>query len=209
MTDRLRLEKQLARKRMKEALSGVTPAERSAWSARITRHVTELSEWKASSTVLAFLSMDGEVDTAGMIQRALSDGKTVGVPRMREHYIEFHKIESIDGPWEPHPFGVREPPAGLPVIDPCATGAGEVFVVTPGLCFDLEGGRLGFGKGYYDRLIGRCRDEKEPGIFFAAVCFSVQIIYRVPAGEHDFRVDAIVTERGVAARPPRLPSSLK
>ena len=197
MKDRLKDEKRLARNRMRSVIAATTPSQRAAWSTKITRQVTGLSDWDACRTVLAFLPMDGEVDTTAMIQRALREGKTVGLPRMRRHHIECHSIASLDGPWETHPFGVREPPATLPVIDPCAADAGKMLVITPGLCFDAAGRRLGFGKGYYDRLLERCRDEKDREILFVAVCFTIQIIDRVPAGEHDRIVDAIVTEQGI------------
>ena len=181
---------------MRTAIAATTKDQRRAWSARIEEYVTGLPEWRESQTVLAFLSMDGEVDTSGMLKKALAAKKTVAVPRMYSRTIKFHRIESGKGPWEHHPFGVREPPETLPVIDPCADNTGEVLVITPGLCFDDNGTRLGFGKGYYDRLLERCRRRKTK-IYFAAVCFSIQLIDEVPSDVHDCPVDVIITENGI------------
>jgi 5-formyltetrahydrofolate cyclo-ligase len=196
----LKQQKRAVRKRMKSVIAATTPQQRRAWSEQIAAQITGLSEWDTCQTVLAFLPRDGEVDTVGMIELALSAGKTVGVPRMHSHHIEFHRIESIDHSWDHHPYGLREPPKSLPIIDPCAPDAGEMLVITPGLCFDSDGRRLGFGRGYYDRFVERCRNEKDRRIFFAAVCFAVQLIDRVPAGPHDRIVDAIFTEHGLAFR---------
>ncbi len=197
MNDALRHEKYNARKEIKSVIDRTRRADRAAWSARIAEHVTGLAEWGRCPMVLAFLPMYGEVNTTGMINLAFSTGKTVGVPRMYGHHIEFHKIESIEGPWDLHPYGVREPPETLPVIDPCDGDTGDIFVITPGLSFDVKGRRLGFGKGYYDRMIDRCRSKTDGLIFFAGVCFSVQLVETVPTGPYDRLVDAIVTEDGL------------
>jgi len=200
MNEPIRQAKRSARKNMKAAIAAVPAERRSAWSAGIAEHVTALPEWKDCKTVLAFLPMQGEVDTTGVLERALLENKILAVPRMYAEDIRFHRIESTAGPWENHPYGVREPPATFPVVDPCAEESGEVLVITPGLCFDCRGGRLGFGKGYYDRVLKRCRRERPGQVFFAAVGFAIQLIDKVPRDAHDCMVDAIVTERGVEFR---------
>ncbi len=200
MNETLRQEKREMRARMKSVISGTTAGERDKWSAEITKYVTGLAEWGRSRTLLAFLPMEGEVDTAGVITRSLSAGKMVGIPRMYGQEIKFHKIESLDGPWDPHPYGLKEPALTLPLIDPCSPETGAVCVITPGLCFDRAGNRLGFGKGYYDRLITRCGSIKDRQIFFAGVCFRIQLVDAVPTGEEDRTLDAVVTEGGIAWR---------
>jgi len=193
-------EKSAMRTRMKALISRTTGTERGEWSSKITDRVTALSEWTASTTILAFLPMTGEVNTTAIITRSLEAGKIVGVPRMYGADIKFHRIESLDGPWEPHPYGLKEPPAAQPVIDPCSAGNGDICVITPGLCFDKRGNRLGFGRGYYDRLITGCRSVETRKIFFAAVCFDIQLVDWVPTDKHDCVLDLIVTESGIAWR---------
>ena len=185
---------------MKSVISGTTEEQRQNWSAEITAHVTGLAEWDRSQTLLAFLPMAGEVDTTGIITRSLNAGKSVGLPRMYGEEIKFHKIETLDGPWDPHPYGLKEPQISLPIIDPCSADSGNICVITPGLCFDRGGNRLGFGKGYYDRLIMRCGGIENRQIFFAGVCFRIQLVDAVPTGERDRTLDAIVTEGGIVLR---------
>lgn len=198
MSNRIVEAKRAARAQMKAVISRTARTERDEWSNGITEKVIGLAEWENCQTVLAFLPMAGEVDTTGIITRSLKAGKAVGVPRMYGPDIKFHKIDTVDGPWDHHPYGLPEPPVSLPVIDPCSANAGDTFVVTPGLCFDNQGNRLGFGRGYYDRVIRRCRSAENRRIFFAAVCFNLQLVECVPTGEHDCVLDLIVTESGVA-----------
>jgi 5-formyltetrahydrofolate cyclo-ligase len=78
-----------------------------------------------------------------------------------------------------------EPPFGR------ILGADELdLVVVPGVAFDREGDRIGYGRGYYDRLLGRLG----PSVPAVAVAFGMQVVERVPSGGTDRRVDAIVTE---------------
>jgi len=198
----LRHQKRIARKQMKSTIAVTTAEQRLLWSKQIAGHVTDLSEWNACQIILAFLPTDYEVNIMGMIENALSAGKTVAVPRMHRHHIEFHKIESTQHSWEHHPFGIREPPKSLPIVDPCAEDADNLFVITPGLCFDLNGRRLGFGKGYYDRLLEQCRLKTDRWAFFTGVCYSIQLMREVPIGPHDKIVDSIVTETGVVFHRP-------
>jgi 5-formyltetrahydrofolate cyclo-ligase len=182
---------------MKSALRAVSAEVRAQWSSRIASEVQKLPQWQSSPAVLAFLSMPTEVDTTALLEAAFSEGKTVGVPRMNGSEINFHEITSLEGPFEPHPYGLREPAATLPVLDPQRIDSRDVFVVTPGLCFDGGGARLGFGRGYYDGLITLCRALPEKNFYFAGVCFHVQLIDYVPTGDHDCTLDALITERGV------------
>ena len=201
MNEKLGLEKRAMRARMKSIISGTTMEERSGWSAGITKHVTALDEWSGSRTLLAFLPMTGEIDTTGIISRSLNAGKSVAVPRMYGKEIKFHKIDTLDGPWDPHPYGLKEPDVSLPLIDPCSADTGDICVITPGICFDKRGNRLGFGKGYYDRLITRCEGIENRKIFFAGVCFRIQLVESVPVGERDRALDAVVTEGGIVFPP--------
>lgn len=187
---------------MKAAIARTSEKQRRGWSSRIVEYVTALPVWINSNTVLAFLSMDGEIDTTGIIEKALSEQKTVAIPRMYGDEIRFHRIKSLAGPWEVHRYGIREPAESSPIVNPCAESSGNVIVITPGLCFDSKGRRLGFGRGYYDRLLNRCRTKNSGNVFSVAVCFSLQLIERVPADTHDCPVDAIVTENGVILAKP-------
>ena len=159
-------------------------------SREITARVVDLPSWKKAPVVLAFLPMTEEVDTTELIRSALEAGKTVGLPRMRgENTMEFHSITSLDGPWEEHPYGVREPAPHLPVIEP--TGAdGSTLVLTPGLAFDRKCNRLGRGKGFYDIYLTRFSGCLVP----IGLAFALQIVEDVPVGPGDVPLHGVVTE---------------
>jgi 5-formyltetrahydrofolate cyclo-ligase len=106
-----------------------------------------------------------------------------------------------------------EPRADLPVLSRGELAAARTLVLTPGLAFDCRGGRLGRGKGYYDRFFrslegsGRIPSSRPvqsaaagegiQGLPAWGVCFTLQIVDEVPMGEGDRRVDGIVTEEGL------------
>jgi 5-formyltetrahydrofolate cyclo-ligase len=105
--------------------------------------------------------------------------------------LEFVEVEAFEGLVRGR-YGVLEPAAERPARSIRATG----LVLAPGIAFDLRGGRLGRGAGYYDRAlapIGKRRD----GPRFVGVAFDLQIVDRVPMQRHDVFMDAVVTESGL------------
>ena len=115
-------------------------------SAMISDLLLALPAWDSAKTIFAFLSMDNEVDTFEIIGRALSAGKQLGVPRMHGDEIKFHLIDSTDGPWDLHPYGIREPQLRFPTADYAKDELYPLLVVTPGVAFDLNGRRLGHAR---------------------------------------------------------------
>ena len=89
------------------------------------------------------------------------------------------------------PFGLREPEDGLPGFGP--EGTGKAFkpdlLVLPGLAFDLHGGRLGFGGGYYDRFL-----DSELACPRVGLCFAFQVAKNLPLEQWDQRVQYLCTE---------------
>lgn len=166
------------------ALRDALPAEdQSAKSEAIARRLLELPELGRARTVLAFSSFGSEVDTAPLLELLVARGGRVLLPR-----IEGGEIVPVE--WRPGvesrraPFGAEEP------LGPASDPAGVELVVTPGVAFDREGNRMGYGGGYYDRLFGRLA----PGVPRIAIAFALQLVPEVPAANQDLRVDAIVTE---------------
>ena len=156
--------------------------------------ITAGEEWNRARTILLFMSMPGEIETHSLLETALLERKTLFIPRIIEKTMCFFSIDSIDGPWEKGPFGIREP-----VIRedrrfyPGKTG-GPVLAIVPGLAFDRLGNRLGRGGGYYDRFLREVYTFYGPGgmdFFALGLCLREQLIDSVPTGEFDQRVDAI------------------
>ena len=199
-------------------LGSIGPDVMSREGAFVGQTVPALPMWQNARTILAFLSMSNEIDTFAIIGRALLEAKLLGVPKMYGDHIRFHLVESADGPWEIHPYGIREPTPDFPLIDFSNPAVYPLLVITPGLAFDLEGRRLGHGRGYYDRIFSEisksCPGSSDRGdaeqaslaslsvatsqmACSVAVCLDIQIVDRVPTSSTDFPVDIIVSGRGV------------
>lgn len=140
--------------------------------------------YRESGDVYAYVSMSEEVDTHTIIERAIRLGRSVFAPRViTNSSLEWVQIDSIDA-LHPGAFGVLEPvgPASSK-----ATADGAVALV-PGVAFDREGFRLGWGKGYYDRFLSTFNGRT------IALAFDCQIYDAVPVEAHDQPVEFLVTE---------------
>jgi 5-formyltetrahydrofolate cyclo-ligase len=154
-------------------------------------------------TVFAFLSGKNEIDSAPLIQYALEQGKTVGVPKIAGNDLHFHQLSSLTDPIIKGTFGILEPSEEAPEIFP-AVGKNSplhfpLLILVPGLAFTPKGERLGKGGGYYDRFIARIISEfpaYRKRIILAGLCWSFQVIDTIPMESHDIKVDCLYTENG-------------
>jgi 5-formyltetrahydrofolate cyclo-ligase len=158
---------------------------------RLARAVEEglfaLPDMRSARTVLLFYSFGSEVETSGMAERIHSERKRLLLP-----YLEAERMEAgevlPDDELVPSAYGPREP-ARRVAVDPAEVDV----VIAPGLAFDREGYRLGYGGGYYDRYLHRMGSRAvRIGIGFAG-----QLVERVPRERGDERLDLIVTNTGV------------
>lgn len=136
-------------------------------------------------TVGIYLPVGDEVN----IEPLLAGSKRFVAPRMNEEggpHLTFHELD--DGT-ELHPWGVRQPVPHARKV--AATGIDLLLV--PGLLFDEYGGRLGYGKGYYDRVLAECTHKP----ITVGVTFGALLVPRLPLDEHDVAVQNLVTESGI------------
>jgi 5-formyltetrahydrofolate cyclo-ligase len=172
----------------------LSPANRTAFSQRITDALVALPEYRRAAVVLAYMSMGAEFETDTFVRRVLADCKTLLLPRVNRvlRRLDLYAVGDLDHDLAPGVWGIREP-----MPERCQTATADVdFVLVPGLAFDVRGGRLGYGGGFYDRLLAAL-----PAVRVAAA-FSAQIVEAVPMSAHDQYVDLIVTEN-VAIRSQR------
>ncbi len=156
-------------------------------SAVVTRRVLAMREFEGAGTVLAYQSFGSELDTAALLTAVLARGKVLLLPRVNREagLLEVYRVKDLDADLRAGVWGIREP-------DPEECEMSNVeqvdLAIVPGLAFDRTGGRVGYGKGYYDGLLARFTGYK------VAVAFQVQVFDAVPMELYDVRMDLLVTE---------------
>ena len=122
-------------------------------SRQIFKGITGLKLYQSCRTVACYLSFDKEVYTYDFIRTCMENGKRVLVPRVirQEKELVFSRLTSLDRGLIPGPFGILEP---FPQENPVSLEEAELIIV-PGIAFDCQGNRLGFGAGYYDRALSK------------------------------------------------------
>lgn len=173
---------------MKAARAAFAGEERRKADEEIWRKVVSLPEYTASGRVFAYASFGSEIDTGRFLRRCLADGKELYLPRVTGKEMVFRRVRDL-GVLVPGVFGIPEPDESCEAADLYAGTAAEKFVLMPGLAFDRERRRLGYGGGYYDRTFADCTD-----FFFCAAAYQIQIVGQVPAEEWDLKASVILTE---------------
>ena len=143
------------------------------------------SEYQNAESVMLYFPIGNEVDTAAIAERAHAEGKRVLYPVTDEESGLIMPIEvSKETVFERGGFGIKEPKGAIYVgmID---------LIIVPGVAFDREGGRLGFGKGCYDGFLAGV------GAVRVGLCYGMQLTDGLPTEEHDAKMDMIVTENEI------------
>ena len=179
--------KQGLRDRYKAQRRAMDPTEKKRKDDAVLRYVRKLWQYNKNQTLLCYVSTAIEVDTRGIIRQALADGKRVAVPRCvpGSCQMEFYYIDSLDE-LVPGAFGVDEP---MPDPSRLLTDLSQGLCLVPALCYDLDGFRLGYGKGYYDRYLAGF------GGALVGICYSDCIEKHLPHGRYDRPVETLVTDQ--------------
>lgn len=170
----------------------MTPDQRRRASAAIRDRLLALDVVADARTLLGFASFGTEVRLDPLLDERIAQGVGVFLPyivQMTPPTLEVVRVTDLERDLVPGRMGIREPdPRGR---RPARVDRLEV-VIAPGVAFDRAGHRVGYGGGFYDRLLPRLR----PGTPVLAVAFATQVTDAVPADAHDVPVDMIVTEAG-------------
>lgn len=163
----------------------------------LSRHIlgrlTALPEYVRARTLMFYLDVRHEVRTRWFVPTAWNQRKRVVVPCCEEGEIELYRLDGFDE-LLPGTMGVLELKAELRGRPDRKVAPSQLdLIVVPGLAFDHRGGRLGYGKGYYDRLLHQVR----PDAMKVAVCFECQLSSKIPVLPHDIHMDVVVTESAV------------
>lgn len=177
------------RTRYKNERLKLSPTEKQNLDEGVFNRFLKLNQYASSTTILAYVSTNIEVDTRKIIERALEDGKRVAVPYCvpDTRLLEFYLIDSLDD-LTPGTFGVLEP---TPDPEKRLIDWEKSLCVVPGLCFDFNGYRLGFGKGYYDRFLSEYTGIR------VGICYSSGVRGHLHHGRYDRTVDVLVTEKNI------------
>lgn len=141
--------------------------------------VARVPEWAAARLVGLYVPIKSETPTRPLLELALREEKSVAVPRVAGDALAYHVVRSFEG-LAPGAFGIPEPAA--------ADAVKPDVVIVPGLAFDASGARLGYGRGYFDRLLS------DYGGTAIGLAFDFQVLARLPQDTHDVAVDVVATE---------------
>ncbi|MBS0326065.1 MAG: 5-formyltetrahydrofolate cyclo-ligase [Proteobacteria bacterium] len=178
---------------MRDAMS---PASRAAAADRIQDAVLAHPAFTSAGVVMAYSTFGSELDTSRILAAVRERGATLVLPRIdrQRDALALHAVDDLAHDLVPNRWGIREPrPEGCRLVH----AADLQFVLVPGVAFDPHGRRLGYGKGYYDRLLRRSIAEGGTP-YTVAGAFDLQVVNAVPIEAHDFGIMEIVSEsRGI------------
>ena len=153
-------------------------------------HFTAMAAYRKASLVLAYITYRNEMDTTALIERAWKDGKRVAVPVCDRGKLVFYEIDTLEG-MRMGSRGVQEPdPARCVEVSP--EDFADSLCLVPGLVFDAEGYRIGYGAGYYDNFLA-----DYPGLKVGLVRAMRISSNPLPHDDHDVAMDVLVSESSV------------
>lgn len=175
------MDKQALRKEIRDKKRAMTEAEIVAASQRLAELFVASEAYRQAKTIYGYLPYNQEVRTVPMLQQALADGKRVAVPKCYGDEMRFIYLEDLSQVEKGY-CGIPEPIADEPVADDATA-----LVLMPGLAFDPQGHRMGYGGGFYDKFL-----EKEPNHPTIALCYGFQMLEHLETEAHDIPVDTVL-----------------
>ena len=176
------------REKLKELRSQVDPGLAEAASQGVWNLLAKQPEFQKARSIGAFASTPGEINTYPILEGVLDLGKKLYLPRVTADKTRFEYYPVSDfNQLSSGTYGIQEPsgtkPAPWEELD---------LVLVPGLAFDPKGNRLGFGKGYYDRVLPLLRKS----VLSVGLAYSFQVVPEVPVTPADAPVKALLSEKG-------------
>lgn len=185
MTAPLANAKSILREQVRARLKTIPLTERAAASAQLCARLAAEKFFADAKTILFFAPLPDEPDIWPLLSAALTEGKTVALPRFDSATQSYAAscVQNLENDIIAGRFGIREPVGSCPQIQLNRLD----LALVPGVAFDFAGRRLGRGKGFYDQLLKLVRGTT------VGVAFDEQIVSEVPAGPNDIRVNRILT----------------
>jgi 5-formyltetrahydrofolate cyclo-ligase len=183
--------KAVFRKKLLTQRDAISDLDREVSAREIAGRLNSMDEYRDARIVAFYMAKGSEVSTLHLIAESFSRGKQVLLPVVEGENLHFHYFTSFHEMTEGK-FGVLEP-----INKEKVTVTPQVIIV-PGLAFDKDLHRLGYGKGYYDRFLAKLK--KTAKTFCIGLCYEAMLVEELPKHEHDQQMDAVVTETKVLRR---------
>lgn len=197
------MDKKEVRKQVTELKNALTKEQVTAWSQQLKERFCALDAYRDAECIYFYMTYNNEVQTAAMIEQAIRDGKRAAVPitlssgktlgkdgKAKRDYMEFVYLNSLDecsagymGIPEPEEALIREQPERI-------ANETRVLILMPGLAFDQELNRIGYGGGFYDKYLD---SHAETAFTKIALCFDFQLFEHIPTEAHDEKMDLVLT----------------
>lgn len=178
--------KTFLRKKILKKRRAIPPGVRRAKSCKIFSKLFKEPLFKEAYHVALYCGIAPEVITRSFLKKILKD-KKVYLPQtdpVRKN-LKLRRVRMIPADLRKGPYGIMEPKVSCPV----RSAARMDLILVPGVAFDRQGGRLGRGAGYYDRLLRKARRVPKIGL-----CFREQLVKKIPVKQHDMSVDRVITD---------------
>ncbi len=175
------MDKKALRAQIREKKRAMSEAQIAEKSRLLAQKLYQSEQYRQASTVYGYLPYNQEVRTTPVLEQALRDGKRVAVPKVYGEEMRFIYIADLSCVEKGY-AGIPEPVEDAPVADDP-----KAMVLMPGLAFDPEGHRIGYGGGFYDKFL-----EQEPEHPTVALCYDFQVLPKLETEEHDIPVDLVL-----------------
>ncbi len=181
--------KRSARAEARSAREALDSAGRTKASSEAAHNLLALPELQDATLLLTYSALPAEIDPLPAVCTLRDRGVRIAYPRIESPGSLGVYGVARESDLVPGPFGLAEPREGTPALEPDSIDA----VIIPGIAFDRGGTRVGYGGGYYDRLLPHLR----PDCVRIGLAFDEQVLSGLPAEPHDASVHLIVTQTRV------------
>ena len=175
------MDKKQLRREIREKKRAMSEAEIQEKSRRLGELFADSQLYRSAKTIYGYLPYNQEVRTVPMLERAMADGKRVAVPKVYGDEMRFIYLDDLSAVEKGY-AGIPEPVADAPVADD-----ETALVLMPGLAFDRDGHRIGYGGGFYDKFLAQ-----EPNHPTLALCYDFQMLPELQTEEFDIPVDQVL-----------------
>ena len=182
------MDKKALRKRIAEQKRAMTPEQIEAASQRLAERLFQTDAYQNALSIYGYLSYNQEIRTLPILRRAMIDGKRVAVPKVYGDEMRFIWMDDLSLV-APGYYDIPEPIADGPVADDELA-----LMLMPGLAFDPEGHRVGYGGGFYDRYLAAHPDHK-----LVALCYGFQLVDHLDCEAHDIPVHRVIPDEETRA----------